>query len=127
MSMLEKKTQPDTPPENNPSPPTIRTAPAYCLRPRNRSGQVVGKFPEAHDVSVSSKEQLLSRCRDVKVTLEDVSHLCETVQSSEKDGQVSNHSADPFLAKDKKYLNSFPDKIEIAWPSMNDGPAAKAF
>ena len=127
MSMLEKKTQPDTPPENNPSPPTIRTAPAYCLRPRNRSGQVVGKFPEAHDVSVSSKEQLLSRCRDVQVMLEDVSHLCETVQSSEKDSQVSNHSADPSLAKDKKYLNSFPEKIEIAWPSMNDGPAWKAF
>ena len=72
-------------------------------------------------------DQLISRCRDVKVTLEDVSHLCETVESSEKDGQVSNHSADPFLAKDRKYLNSFPDKIEIAWPSMNDGPAWKAF
>ena len=82
MRNKKKNHQPDTPPTDNPSPPTLRTASAYCLRPRNRSGQVVSKSPEVHDVSVSSNEQLLSRCRDSMVVLEDISHLCETVQSS---------------------------------------------
>ena len=88
MSMLEKNPQPDTPPKNNPCPPTLRTASAYCLRPRNQSGQVVSKVPEAHDVSVSLNEQLITRYRYVEVTLEDVSHLCETVQSSQRIGNI---------------------------------------
>ena len=103
------------------------TSSAYCLRPRNRSGKVVSKSSEAHEVSLSSNTQLVSHCRDVKVMMEDISHLCEAVEPSEEDSQVSNHSADPLLARDRKYLNSLPERIEIAWPSMNDGPAWKAF
>ena len=127
MRNKKKNHQPDTPPTDNPSPPTLRTASAYCLRPRNRSGQVVSKSPEVHDVSVSSNEQLLSRCRDSMVVLEDISHLCETVQSSNENSQVANHSADSLLAKDKNYLNSLPERSEIAWPSMNDNCAWSLF
>ena len=103
---------------NNPS--------AYCLRPRNQSGQVVSKSSEVHEVSVPSNTQLVSRCREVKVMMEDISHLCEAVEPSEADSQVSNHSADPLLARDRSYLNSLPKRSEIAWPSMNDGLAWKA-
>ena len=99
---------------------------AYCLRPRNQSGQVASKSSEAHEVSLPSNTQLVSRCREVKVMMEDISHLCEAVEPSEADSQVSNHSADPLLARDRSYLNSLPERSEIAWPSMNDGLAWKA-
>ena len=70
---------------------------------------------------------MLSRCRDSVVVLDDISHLCETVQSSNGDCLVANHSADPRIAKDKKYLNALSERKEIAWPSMNDASAWKSF
>ena len=128
MSLQKNKHQPDTPSKDNPPLPSYRTA-NYCLRPRNRQSQATNTPSEAHDDhakvhdSVSSNEQLLSRCRDPKVVLEDISHLCETVQSSEENSLVANHSADSPLAKDKNYLNSLPERSEIAWPSMSNNAA----
>ena len=127
MSPPVSRDQPNTLSPDNPPPPS-RTASAYCLRPRNGSGQVIGISSEVHDVPlVSSNEQLLSRCRESIVVLEDISHLCETVQSSKGDSPVANHSADPLIAKDKKYLNSLLERTEIAWPSMIDASVWKLF
>ena len=122
-SSKKNKNQPDTPSHADLSPPK-RTA-SYRLRPRNSNGQVKKPSSESSDMSVN--EYLLSRCRDSEVVLEDISNLCETVQSPEEESPVANHSAYPLLAKDKAYLNSYPEKTEIAWPPMGNNPAWASF
>ena len=92
---------------------------AYSLRPR-KNGQVV---PPNNTATVMTSRNLCSLSLDSlnpDVVLEDISDICATVQSSELDDPVSNHSVDPLLAKDRGALSALPERLPILWPSMND-------
>ena len=61
------------------------------------------------------------------VVVEDISNLCKAVQRKELDGQVNNHRADPLYGRDKGYLKSQPENLDISWPQMNEDKKWSAF
>ena len=138
-------------------PSPLRTVRSYRLRPRNTTGQVIKAPPSLnvdpsrlnpqvvlndmtrlvsnpvvsqHNAVADTAPSFQSVSRDQlspKVVLEDISHLCEAVQPLEKDVPVENHSVDPSLVKDKRFLHSLPDRLPISWPGMSDKSAWESF
>ena len=103
--------------------------PVYNLRPLDRQNQVDSSNAPITESEVNTLQlspQYLHQLVDLhspdssffspSVVVEDISYLCEAVQHKELDGQVNNHRADPLYGKDKGYLNSQPESLEISWP-----------
>ena len=119
MSMSHNKNIPAISTSNNRAISQNSETPAYSLRPR-KNGQVVHPRNAAEVLASENFCSLSLDSLSPEVVLEDISDICVTVQSSELDSLVSNHSADPLLANDKGKLLAMPERFPISWPSMSE-------